>query len=54
MADTIGSSCSRECNYQVHECEVDGMPGSECRAHYNALLSISELRWLDAAVSDKI
>ena len=35
MADTIESSCLRECNYQLYECEVDGTTGSECRAYYN-------------------
>jgi len=35
MVETIESSCSRECNYQFHECEVDGTPGSECRDYYN-------------------
>jgi len=36
VANPIESSCSRECSYQFHECEVDGTPGSECRAYYNA------------------
>lgn len=35
MAETIEYRCSRECTYQFHECEMDGTPGSECRAYYN-------------------
>jgi hypothetical protein len=35
MADTVESNCAWECNYQFHECEVDGTPGSECRANYS-------------------
>jgi hypothetical protein len=33
--DKPESRCSKECDYMFHECEVDGTPGTECRANYN-------------------